>query len=107
MVWTTKVYTASTLVRAESMQFDTRLIEGRSGLLFHHGLRSDRYVSRAILSRVTLSLTRLAGPRSEEPGYDLLIQGMGGLMSFTGEPQGPPVKVGVAVVDCLTGTCHL
>ncbi len=64
-----------------------------------------RQVSTAIELRVTLELTRLTGPRSEEPGYDLLVQGMAGLMSFTGEPQGPPVKVGVAVVDCLTGTC--
>ncbi|MBE7161240.1 MAG: CoA transferase [Williamsia herbipolensis] len=37
------------------------------------------------------------------PGYDLLIQAMSGLMSITGEPDGPPVKVGVAVVDVLTG----
>ncbi|GAA2056811.1 CaiB/BaiF CoA transferase family protein [Williamsia deligens] len=37
------------------------------------------------------------------PGYDLLIQAMSGLMSITGEPGGPPVKVGVAVVDVLTG----
>lgn len=37
------------------------------------------------------------------PGYDLLIQAMSGLMSITGEHDGPPVKVGVAVVDVLTG----
>lgn len=40
---------------------------------------------------------------AELPGYDLLVQAMGGLMSITGEPQGEPQKVGVAVVDVLAG----
>ena len=47
------------------------------------------------------------GPYAERPGYDALIQAMGGLMSITGEPDGTPgggpQKVGVAVVDILTG----
>lgn len=43
------------------------------------------------------------GPHSSLPGYDLLIQAMGGLMSITGDPDGPPTKVGVALVDVLTG----
>ncbi|MGA8978558.1 MAG: CoA transferase [Pedococcus sp.] len=37
------------------------------------------------------------------PGYDLLVQAMGGLMSITGDPQGEPTKVGVALVDVITG----
>src|SRR5262249_33091296 len=37
------------------------------------------------------------------PGYDLLIQAMGGLMSVTGERDGPPLKVGVALVDVVAG----
>jgi crotonobetainyl-CoA:carnitine CoA-transferase CaiB-like acyl-CoA transferase len=37
------------------------------------------------------------------PGYDLLIQALGGLMSITGEPDGPPLKVGVALVDVVAG----
>jgi crotonobetainyl-CoA:carnitine CoA-transferase CaiB-like acyl-CoA transferase len=37
------------------------------------------------------------------PGYDLLLQAMGGLMSITGEPDGDPNKVGVALVDVLAG----
>ena len=37
------------------------------------------------------------------PGYDLLIQALGGLMSITGEPGGEPQKVGVALVDVLAG----
>jgi crotonobetainyl-CoA:carnitine CoA-transferase CaiB-like acyl-CoA transferase len=37
------------------------------------------------------------------PGYDLLVQALGGLMSVTGEPGGPPQKVGVALVDVVAG----
>ncbi|MEV4947691.1 CoA transferase [Streptomyces sp. NPDC053755] len=37
------------------------------------------------------------------PGYDLLVQAMGGLMSVTGEPGGPGTKAGVALVDVVTG----
>jgi len=43
------------------------------------------------------------GARGELPGYDLLIQAVGGLMSITGEPDGAPQKVGVALVDVLAG----
>jgi crotonobetainyl-CoA:carnitine CoA-transferase CaiB-like acyl-CoA transferase len=43
------------------------------------------------------------GPRKDEPGYDAALQAMSGLMSITGETDGTPVKVGVAVVDVLTG----
>ncbi len=43
------------------------------------------------------------GPYAERAGYDFLIQGMSGLMSITGEPDGQPMKVGVAVTDIFTG----
>jgi len=43
------------------------------------------------------------GPYAHRAGYDYIIQGMSGLMSVTGEPDGPPQKVGVAVVDVFTG----
>jgi len=43
------------------------------------------------------------GPYSHRAGYDYIIQGMSGLMSVTGEPSAQPQKVGVAVVDILTG----
>jgi crotonobetainyl-CoA:carnitine CoA-transferase CaiB-like acyl-CoA transferase len=39
------------------------------------------------------------GPYSDRPGLDLILQGMSGLMSITGEPDGPPVKVGVPICD--------
>jgi crotonobetainyl-CoA:carnitine CoA-transferase CaiB-like acyl-CoA transferase len=43
------------------------------------------------------------GPYKDKPGYDLLVQAMGGLMSITGTPDGEPMKVGVAVADIFTG----
>jgi crotonobetainyl-CoA:carnitine CoA-transferase CaiB-like acyl-CoA transferase len=43
------------------------------------------------------------GAGAELPGYDLLAQAVGGLMSITGPDDGPPTKVGVALVDVLTG----
>jgi crotonobetainyl-CoA:carnitine CoA-transferase CaiB-like acyl-CoA transferase len=43
------------------------------------------------------------GPGADLPGYDLLIQALGGLMSITGSPTGEPQKVGVALVDVLAG----
>jgi crotonobetainyl-CoA:carnitine CoA-transferase CaiB-like acyl-CoA transferase len=44
-----------------------------------------------------------AGAGAALPGYDLLVQALGGLMSVTGEPDGEPQKVGVALVDVITG----
>ena len=43
------------------------------------------------------------GPYRLLPGMDQILQGMGGLMSITGEPDGPPIKVGVAVADIAGG----
>ncbi len=43
------------------------------------------------------------GPMRNVPGYDFVVQGSSGLMSITGEPDGPPMKVGVAIADVLTG----
>lgn len=43
------------------------------------------------------------GPYANRAGYDYIIQGMSGLMSVTGDPEGQPMKVGVAVTDIFTG----
>lgn len=43
------------------------------------------------------------GPRAHEAGYDFALQGLTGLMSITGPANGPPYKVGVAVIDIITG----
>jgi len=44
------------------------------------------------------------GPYAPRAGYDYLIQAMGGIMSMTGEPEGQPMKVAVAIADLMTGT---
>jgi crotonobetainyl-CoA:carnitine CoA-transferase CaiB-like acyl-CoA transferase len=43
------------------------------------------------------------GPDAEKPGYDFLMQGLGGIMSITGEPDGRPMKVPVAISDIVAG----
>lgn len=43
------------------------------------------------------------GSMKDKPGYDFMIQALGGLMSITGEPDGEPMKTGVAVVDLFAG----
>ncbi len=58
---------------------------------------------------VYLSITGFgqSGPMADKPGYDYVFQGMGGLMSYTGQPDGEPgegpLRTGVAVVDLSTG----
>ena len=43
------------------------------------------------------------GPYASRAGYDFMIQGMGGIMDLTGDPEGEPQKIGVAYVDIFTG----
>lgn len=43
------------------------------------------------------------GPYAERAGYDFVAQGLGGIMSITGEPEGEPVKVGVGIADLMCG----
>jgi crotonobetainyl-CoA:carnitine CoA-transferase CaiB-like acyl-CoA transferase len=43
------------------------------------------------------------GPRRNEPGYDAVVQAEGGLMSITGDADGPPFRLGVAIADIVTG----
>lgn len=43
------------------------------------------------------------GPDKDRAGVDLIVEGVGGLMSITGDPDGPPVKVGVAIIDIAAG----
>ena len=54
---------------------------------------------------ITLSISGMGitGPDRDLPGYDFIVQARGGLMSITGPQDGPPSKVGVAIVDLTTG----
>jgi crotonobetainyl-CoA:carnitine CoA-transferase CaiB-like acyl-CoA transferase len=51
----------------------------------------------------SLSGYGMTGPRSKQPGYDYLLQGLAGWMSVTGEPDGPPTKSGLSMVDYSGG----
>ncbi|MFK0007691.1 CaiB/BaiF CoA transferase family protein [Paenarthrobacter sp. NPDC090520] len=51
----------------------------------------------------SLSGYGMTGPRRAEPGYDYVIQGLTGWMDITGEPEGPPTKSGLSIVDFSTG----
>ncbi|MCW2994623.1 MAG: L-carnitine dehydratase/bile acid-inducible protein, partial [Conexibacter sp.] len=75
----------------------------RPGVMDRLGLGWDA-LSSSDATLVYCSITGFgAGPGAALPGYDLLVQALGGLMSITGEPDGEPQKVGVALVDVITG----
>ncbi|MFF4801076.1 CaiB/BaiF CoA transferase family protein [Streptomyces sp. NPDC001351] len=90
---------ASELARRADVLFENF----RPGTMRRHGLGYDQ-VSSGNPGIVYCSITGFgAGPGAALPGYDLLIQAVGGLMSVTGPAPGQPVKTGVALVDVLTG----
>jgi crotonobetainyl-CoA:carnitine CoA-transferase CaiB-like acyl-CoA transferase len=74
------------------------------GALSKYGLGYEQ-VRRDFPSIIYCSITGFGqtGPYAPRPGYDALIQGMGGVMSLTGEPDGEPQKVGVPVADLFAG----
>ena len=96
------------VVRALASRCDVVIENFKVGGLAAYGL--DHATLRAADPRlVYCSITGFgqSGPYAQRPGYDFLIQGMGGLMSITGradgEPGDGPMKVGVALTDILTG----
>jgi len=96
------------LVRALACECDVLIENYKAGSLAKYGLDYES-LSKLNPRLVYCSITGFGqtGPRAEEPGYDFIIQGMGGLMSITGEKDGVPgagpQKVGVAVSDVMTG----
>lgn len=96
------------LVRALATDCDVLIENYKAGSLARYGLD---YASLSQLNPrlVYCSVTGFGqtGPRAAEPGYDFIVQGIGGLMSITGErddlPGGGPQKVGVAFSDLMTG----
>jgi formyl-CoA transferase len=100
------------LVRKLALSSDIVVENFRVGGLKKYGL--DAEALRAEHPRlIYASITGFGqdGPYADRAGYDYIIQGMGGLMSVTGQPDGSPgaepMRVGVAVVDLFTGlyTC--
>ena len=80
----------------------------KAGGLRKYGLDYDT-LARINPRLIYLSITGYgqSGPLAQKPGYDYVFQGMGGLMSYTGQPDGTPgagpLRTGVAVVDLMTG----
>jgi crotonobetainyl-CoA:carnitine CoA-transferase CaiB-like acyl-CoA transferase len=89
--------------RALALESDVLVENFRPGLLDELGLGYDELrAERPAL--IYCSITGFGrGAGAELPGYDLLVQAMGGLMSVTGPADGEPQKVGVALVDVLAG----
>ncbi len=91
-------------VRALIADADVVIENFKVGGLAKYGL--DYESLRAVNPRlIYCSITGFGqtGPYAHRAGYDFIIQGMAGLMSVTGEPEGQPQKVGVAVTDVFTG----
>jgi crotonobetainyl-CoA:carnitine CoA-transferase CaiB-like acyl-CoA transferase len=96
------------LVRELALQSDVLVENFKVGTLQRFGLAwQDLAPLNARLIYCSISAFGQTGPRAHESGYDAMIQGMGGLMSVTGVPDGEPgagpQKVGVAVADLTTG----
>ncbi|WP_457630419.1 CaiB/BaiF CoA transferase family protein [Oceanithermus sp.] len=92
------------LVRGLAAEADVLVENFKAGDLARYGL--DYPSLREVNPRlVYASITGFgqSGPRAHEPGYDAALQGITGIMSITGEADGPPVKIGVAWIDVLTG----
>ncbi len=96
------------LIRALAARADVLVENYRTGTLARYGL--DLEELRALNPRlVTCSITGFGqtGPDASRAGYDFLVQGMGGLMSLTGRPDGAPgggpLKAGIPIADLVTG----
>ena len=75
------------------------------GTMAKWGLGYDEYLSKAFPQLIYCSISGFGGtgPLANLPGYDAVLQAMCGLMSINGEPQGGPTRIGVPVVDQVTG----
>ena len=91
-------------VRELARDADVLLENFKVGGLARYGLDYDT-LSALNPGLVYCSITGFGqtGPYRERPGYDFLIQAMGGMMSITGSPDTGPQRVGVAVSDIMTG----
>ena len=92
------------LVRKLAASADVLIENFKVGGLAKYGL--DHASLKAVNPRlIYASITGFGqdGPYANRAGYDFLIQGMGGAMSITGEPNGPPTKTGFAMADIFSG----
>jgi crotonobetainyl-CoA:carnitine CoA-transferase CaiB-like acyl-CoA transferase len=76
----------------------------RPGAAERHGLGATELRARnPRLVHCSIGAFGATGPLSDQPGYDPLLQAASGIMSVTGESDGPPVRVGVSLIDLGTG----
>jgi crotonobetainyl-CoA:carnitine CoA-transferase CaiB-like acyl-CoA transferase len=96
------------IVRALAAKCDVLIENYKVGALARYGLSYEQ-LREENPRLIYCSITGFgqSGPYAPRPGYDFVFQGMGGLMSITGErddlPGGGPMKVGIAITDILTG----
>ena len=92
------------LIKRLAAECDVLIENFKVGGLAKYGLAYDD-LKAELPDLVYCSITGFGqtGPYAERPGYDMMAQGMGGLISMTGEPGRAPVKVPIAINDVMTG----
>ncbi|MFN8383770.1 MAG: CoA transferase [Anaerolineales bacterium] len=92
------------VLRELAMQSDVLVENFRPGTLEKFGLDFETlHTLNPKLIYCSITGFGQTGSMKDKPGYDFMIQASGGLMSITGEPDGEPMKTGVAVVDLFAG----
>ena len=92
------------LVRRMIAKADVLVENFKTGNLAKYGLAyADLQEENPRLVYCSITGFGQTGPYAARPGYDFLVQGMGGVMSLTGEPEGEPQKVGVPIADIMAG----
>ena len=93
-----------TTIRALAATADILVENFKPGGLAKYGLdHTTLCAAQPGLIYCSISGYGQTGPNAAKPGYDLMAQGYGGMMSLTGEPGGLPMKVGVGVADVMCG----
>lgn len=91
-------------IKALAAQSDIIIENFKPGGLAKYGLDAETMCAAdPALIYCSISGYGQTGPNATKPGYDLMAQGYGGIMSLTGEPDGEPMKVGVGVADVMCG----
>ena len=91
-------------IRALAAQCDVFIENFKPGGLAKYGLDHETMLkAHPALVYCSISGYGQTGPNAAKPGYDLMAQGFGGIMSLTGETDGAPMKVGVGIADVMCG----